>query len=436
VSGASARKAFIVVDLGFGDAGKGLVTDYLVRRHAARLVVRFNGGAQAGHNVVTDDGRHHTFSQFGSGSFVPGVRTHLSRDVVVHPTALGIEAQILAQSGESEVLKRLSVNPNCRVTTPFQQAHGRLLELERGSTRHGSCGVGVGETVSDSLANPDEIIRFGDLVQPSERMRQRLVAQREAKLAHWRDRRLTSEQITEFALLADASVVERWLAAARAIAAQVTLLDDVDALSATGNVVFEGAQGVLLDEDYGFHPFTTYSRCTPRRARALLSESAFAGKAECIGVLRSYAVRHGPGPFPSECAEFSRLTPEPHNQLGPWQGAVRKGYFDLPLVRYALAASASIDALCVTHLDTLSAFDAHRWCEHYLNVELTPLPQNLREQAALTEKLFAARPHYAPIGAGPRVSADEFCAALAEQARLPVAYAASGPRARDVAARG
>ncbi|HMA92189.1 MAG TPA: adenylosuccinate synthetase, partial [Polyangiaceae bacterium] len=101
------RRAFIVVDLGFGDAGKGLLTDALVRRHDIQLVMRFNGGAQAGHNVVTDSGRHHTFSQFGSGTFVPGVRTHLSRDVVVHPTALAVEAEVLTRQGVTDALERL-----------------------------------------------------------------------------------------------------------------------------------------------------------------------------------------------------------------------------------------------------------------------------------------------------------------------------------------
>src|SRR5262245_27607669 len=85
--------AFVVVDLGFGDAGKGSIVDALVRRHDAKLVVRWNGGAQAGHTVVTDDGRTHTFSQLGAGTFVPGVRTHLTEDVVVHPTALVVEAK-------------------------------------------------------------------------------------------------------------------------------------------------------------------------------------------------------------------------------------------------------------------------------------------------------------------------------------------------------
>ena len=92
-------KAFIVVDLGFGDAGKGLMTDYLVRRHQVGLVVRFNGGAQAGHNVVEAGGRQHTFSQLGSGTFVRGVATHLGRAVVVHPTALRVELERLTALG-------------------------------------------------------------------------------------------------------------------------------------------------------------------------------------------------------------------------------------------------------------------------------------------------------------------------------------------------
>ncbi|MGC4094546.1 MAG: adenylosuccinate synthetase [Polyangiaceae bacterium] len=426
------RKAFIVVDLGFGDAGKGLVTDYLVRRHGADLVARFNGGAQAGHNVVTADGRHHTFSQFGSGSFVPGVKTHLCRDVVVHPTALGVEAQVLSAKGEPNVLQRLSVSPLCRVTTPFQQAQGRLLELARGAARHGSCGVGVGETVADSLAHPELTVCFRDLLSPNHDVLERLAAQRELKLSHWKQRALSAEQHAEFALLADAGVVERWLAAARAVALQVALVDDADALKGAGSVVFEGAQGVLLDEDFGFHPFTTYSHCTPHRARALLTESNFGGSTECVGVVRTYAVRHGPGPLPTESAEVARLTSELHNLHGPWQGAVRKGYFDLALLRYALAAAASVDALCVTHLDALPLLDEHQWCERYHDFELR-LPSNLSEQEALTQELLAARPHYAHVGPERRVTADAFCSQLTAQTSVPVRYAASGRTANDVA---
>ena len=144
-----ARRVSIVVDLGFGDAGKGLVTDALVRRDGAGLVVRYNGGAQAGHNVVTREGQHHTFAQFGAGSFVPGVRTFLAHPFVLHPTALLVEGDLLRARGVGDIFERLRVSERARVITPFHQAMNRLRELARGEARHGSCGVGVGETVQD-----------------------------------------------------------------------------------------------------------------------------------------------------------------------------------------------------------------------------------------------------------------------------------------------
>ncbi len=82
------QHAFIVIGLAYGDCGKGTIVDYLTRRHAAHTIIRFNGGAQAAHNVITPDDRHHTFAQFGSGLFVPGVRVYLSRFMLVEPYAL------------------------------------------------------------------------------------------------------------------------------------------------------------------------------------------------------------------------------------------------------------------------------------------------------------------------------------------------------------
>src|SRR5664279_3027640 len=100
-------RAYIVLDLGFGDCGKGLLTDFLARRTSAGLVVRYNGGAQAGHNVVAPDGRHHTFSQFGSGTFIPGVKTYLSKYVLIHPGALLVEGNILEKLGVRDAFSRL-----------------------------------------------------------------------------------------------------------------------------------------------------------------------------------------------------------------------------------------------------------------------------------------------------------------------------------------
>jgi adenylosuccinate synthase len=424
-------RAFVVVDLGFGDAGKGLLTDYLVRRHAAKLVVRFNGGAQAGHNVVESGGRQHTFSQFGSGAFVPGVRTHLASPVVVHPTALRVEAERLVSLGEGDVLARLSIDPRCRLTTPFQQAAGRLRELLREGGRHGSCGVGVGETVSDSLARPELTLRFGDLRQP-EQVRERLAAQRLQKVQEFGELAGAGHVGVrrELELLNDASVAGRWLASASEVARMVKLTYDEE-LPQEASVVFEGAQGVLLDEDFGFHPYTTYSHCTPGSARELLSGMGWSRPVETIGVLRSYAVRHGPGPLPTEDEQVARATAEPHNDSGPWQGAMRKGWLDLVLLDYALRACGSVDTLALTHLDSLGALEPFQWCERYADGTALELPRGLVAQKRLTSRLFEVEPRYARLEDASK-SPERLCVALQERAGVRVKYGSVGPTARHV----
>jgi len=160
----------IVVDLGYGDAGKGTVVDWLCSPRgglarggeAVRTVVRFNGGAQAGHNVVTADGRQHTFAQFGSGTFTSGVRTHLSRFMLVDPLALAAEAGHLAALGVPDALARLTVDRDALLTTPYHRAANQVRELARGLDRHGSCGMGIGETARYALSYPDDAPRAGD----------------------------------------------------------------------------------------------------------------------------------------------------------------------------------------------------------------------------------------------------------------------------------
>ena len=351
---ARAPRAYVLVDLGFGGAGKGLFTDHLVRRTAAALVVRYNGGAQAGRNVVTPDGRHHTFAQLGAGTFVPGVRTFLSRYVAVHPTALLVEAEALAAVGVDDALSRLSISENAPIVTPFHQAAGRLRELARGADRHGSCGIGVGEAVRDARERPDESVVAGDL---------RDGALLRSKLAKIRDRKWA--EIEALGPLADRSaswelgvfknraLADRWLARAGGLAERGRIVPDSTlgtALAGVGAVVFEGAQGVLLDEWAGFHPFTTWSRCTGENALALLAEAAADLAVMQIGVLRTHAVRHGPGPFPTETPELQSAVVE-HNVQDDWQGKVRYGWFDAVLARYALDVAGPLDALALTHLD-------------------------------------------------------------------------------------
>ena len=270
----SATRYASVLGLGFGDCGKGHFVDALTRRRQAHTVVRFNGGAQAGHNVVTPEegnspARHHTFSQFGAGTFVPGVRTVLVDPMIVHPTALLVEAQVLGRTGINDALSRLTIDAQCRITTPFHQAAGRLRELMRGAAAHGTCGVGVGETVRHALQHPAQELRYADLPQlkatSARTLLDRLQAIRETLLAEFLPqcpKGSVGALSAEFQTLQDETLAAKWATSLHALARHCPpgSFDAIRSqLGQGGCVVFEGAQGVLLDEWRGFHPHTTWS---------------------------------------------------------------------------------------------------------------------------------------------------------------------------------
>lgn len=420
----------IVVDLGFGDAGKGGVVDHLCRRNDVHTVVRFNGGAQAAHNVVTPDGRHHTFAQFGSGTLVPGVRTHLSRFVQVDPLALVSEAAHLRSLGVPDPFARLTVDRRALLTTPYHAAANRVRETARGGARHGSCGVGIGETARYALDHPDDAPTVDDCTAPTRLLR----------LLTLLRTRLSSElQLTGD--LPDGEPLgpppEDCATAFRAFAARTALTDDthLPRLLRSAPLVFEGAQGALLDEWHGFHPYTTWSTTTFANAETLLAEAG-AEPALRLGVLRSYTTRHGPGPLVTEdptLADHAALA-EPHNGHGRWQGAFRIGHFDAVAHRYALAACGGADALALTHLDTPARHPYLSICETYDHDgdETADLPAarpgDLDRQAALTRRLLRSRPGRTRTpGPSPHAWTD----AVAEALHTPVLLTSNGPRSTD-----
>jgi adenylosuccinate synthase len=420
------RRCFVVVDLGFGDSGKGTIADYLVRREGAELVVRYNGGAQAGHNVVTDDGRHHTFAQFGAGTFVEGCRTHLAETVVVHPSALVVEERYLEKIGVSDAWERITISPEALVTTPFHQSLGRLRELARDKP-HGTCGVGVGETMraAGRLAGTDWIVRMRHLLDAD--LDERVEGLRRALLEEALS--LSSTDGDERRLLEDRCTTRRWIESMGPLLrrAREVIREAPEAKS----VVLEGAQGILLDEDWGFHPHTTWSKTTDKHAVSWARGRGFSeSETVTIGVVRSYLTRHGAGPFPSERTngELDVLA-EPHNGQGGWQGRFRRGWPDPILLRYAIRANVGVDALAVTHLDALARME---WrgvrgyegsAERALEERICADDFSARERR--TEALGASRVVLE------RVPNDEagFVAWLEERLETPVTIGSMGPTA-------
>jgi adenylosuccinate synthase len=383
----------VVVDLGYGDAGKGTVVDWLCASRPVTTVVRFNGGAQAGHNVVQPDGRHHTFAQFGSGTF-HGVPTHLSRFVVVDPLALAAEADHLASVGVPGALELLTVDREALLATPYHRAANRAREIARGADRHGSCGMGVGEAMAYALAFPADAPRVGDCLAPAVLGR---------KLALLRDR-LTTEvaslgpaepaAVRPAPMVAlEAPPVGDCVAAFRAFAEHVSIVDSswLDTVLRAGTAVFEGAQGVLLDEWHGFHPYTTWSTTTFANADSLLASAGLAGAATRLGVLRAVTVRHGPGPLVTEDPTLD--APEPHNPTNAWQGRFRFGHFDAVAHRYAVEVAGGVDGLALTCLDVAERLPL-RLCVGYSGgPSLVPGPAgDLARQERLTARLMRATP--------------------------------------------
>ncbi len=419
-----------VLGLGFGDCGKGRFIAALTRRWSSQTVVRFNGGGQAGHNVL-DAGRHHTFSQFGAGTFSLWVRTLLVDPFVLHPTALLVEAEALARIGVTNALSRLVIDGRCRVTTPYHQAAGRLREILRGSDAHGTCGVGVGETVRDSLAHPDEALRYADLSRsPLDRL-------------HALRTRLLSELLpqcdpldacaAELRVLRDESLASRWVNVARALTRQCPPAAQEaihEILHGPGSILFEGAQGILLDEWRGFHPHTTWSSPTTATVDAVASRFGLGDPVRHLGVLRSYLTRHGAGPFPTHDPGLD-LLPEPHNTSHGWQGPFRRGHPDAVLLRYALQAVGNLSGLLVSHLDVFDHGRPLRWCSSYDSGPQLPLGTlgDLDHQQKLTRRLASARPIYDPE---PLRSATDWFGCLTSVTHLPVLFQSRGPLESDL----
>src|SRR5579884_3339622 len=221
------KQAIFIADLGFGDAGKGTITDFLTRQLPAHTIVRYNGGPQAAHNVVTPDGKHHTFAQFGSGMLLPWTKTLLSRFMLINPLNMLKEERHLAALGVSAALERTWIDRRALIITPFQKAINRLREISRAVNRHGSCGEGNGECTSDALNYGEAVLFAGDL-QNRTTVIKKLQSLREIKYAELAHLPLpASQQVRqELAIFQDGTCIEDCADVYRYFAERVKLVDE------------------------------------------------------------------------------------------------------------------------------------------------------------------------------------------------------------------
>lgn len=416
------KRAIITVGLGFGDEGKGATVDFLARRLEADLVIRYCGGSQAGHNVELADGRRHTFSQFGAGTLASASnppRTYLGANVIIDPLALVREARHLTELGVHDPTRLLTIHPQCLVATPWLQTLNRLRELSRGAGKHGSCGQGIGEARSYWLKYGEDAVFAVDL-RHRDRLRYKLELQRQRTLLELQNLldRIDADALHEFDL---------WELNAEAIAGDLyeafpadLVLDAVVPTFRTA--IFEGAQGVLLDEYRGFHPYTTWSTVTPHHAWELVLATEVEAVA-VLGITRAYTTRHGEGPLPTCSTELTKQLQDAGNPWNRWQGGLRCGWLDLPLLRYAAAAAGPLDGIVVNHLDQVRHAGG-QVCDAYRNVTLTPsAAPRLSWQGQLTQDLCRAEPVLFPA------TPDGIVEALSKIA--PVVITSTGPTAEQ-----
>jgi adenylosuccinate synthase len=414
------RRAIITVGLGFGDEGKGATVDFLDRKYEADLVVRYCGGSQAGHNVQLPDGRRHTFSQFGAGTLseIPA-RTYLGPNVIIDPAALAREAHHLVELGVSDPGRLLTIHPRCLVTTPWLRILNRLRERARGDAKHGSCGQGIGEARSYWLQHGEEAVFASDL-RDFQDLRHKLELQRQRTLLTLQDflDRIPEDVLREYPLWdLNAGAVADELH--QALPRDVTVDASVPAFQ---TAIFEGAQGVLLDEYRGFHPYTTWNTVTPHHAWELVLAMDVEAVA-VLGITRAYTTRHGKGPLPTFSPDLTARLQDPGNPWNPWQGSLRCGWLDLPLLRYAVAVAGPLDGIVVNHLDQVRDLEC-LVCGAYCNATLeSAVAPQLSWQSRLTETLQRAEPIYVPA------NPDRILRNLEEIA--PVVLTGFGPTHRD-----
>ncbi len=357
----------VVIGAQWGDEGKGKVTDFLAER--ADMVVRYMGGNNAGHTVVVDD-REFKLHLIPSGILYPEKMCIIGSGVVVDPAALIKELESLEKQGISTA--NLRISQRAHVIFPYHQKLDQLEEESKGNNKIGTTCRGIGPAYTDKSARAG--IRVIDLLD-TEDFPELLKANMESK----------NQILTEVyggKALDYREALDSYSGYAETLRKYVcdTSILVNDAVQQGKNIVFEGAQGTLLDLDHGTYPFVTSSH--PTAAAACLGAGIGPTRiGRVIGVAKAYTTRVGEGPFPTELNDDTgALIRKQGGEYGTTTGRARRcGWFDGVVGRYSVRING-LDYLAITKLDVLSGLEKLRICTgyNYRGDVITEFPASLK----------------------------------------------------------
>ncbi|TCO74693.1 adenylosuccinate synthase [Chromatocurvus halotolerans] len=355
-------KNVVVLGTQWGDEGKGKIVDLLTDQ--ADAVVRFQGGHNAGHTLVCD-GEKTVLHLIPSGILRADVQCLIGNGVVLSPEALLTEIATLEAKGVP-VRQRLRISPACPLILPYHVALDAAREARRGDAKIGTTGRGIGPAYEDKVARRG--LRVGDLRYPA-RFRSRLAEVMEyhnAQLVHYYGVEAEDVDATADATLAMGEQLLPMLADV------TTILHDYRRSGA--RIMFEGAQGSLLDIDHGTYPYVTSSNTT---AGGTATGTGFGPLYldYVLGITKAYTTRVGSGPFPTELFDaVGAQLAKRGNEFGATTGRPRRcGWFDAVALRSAVNIN-SVSGLCLTKMDVLDGLDEIRICTAYTDRNGNPVP--------------------------------------------------------------
>ncbi|MBA15208.1 MAG: adenylosuccinate synthase [Sphingomonas sp.] len=414
-----------VIGAQWGDEGKGKIVDWLAER--ADVVVRFQGGHNAGHTLVVGD-KVYKLSLLPSG-IVRGTPSVIGNGVVLDPWALKAEVEKLRGQGVEITPDTLMIADNCALILPFHRDLDGLREDASGAGKIGTTRRGIGPAYEDKVGR--RAIRVCDLahLDTLDPQLDRLTAHHDALRAGFGE-----PPIDRAALVADlAEIASFVLPFAQPVWKMLN-----DARSRGRRILFEGAQGVLLDIDHGTYPFVTSSNTIAGTAAggSGLGPSAVGF---VLGIAKAYTTRVGSGPFPTEQenATGERLGERGH-EFGTVTGRKRRcGWFDAALVRQSVAVSG-VTGIALTKIDVLDGFDQVKVCTGYRlrGEEIDHLPAHAADQA-LVEPIYETIEGWHESTAGARSWADlpaqaiKYIRRIEELIQCPVALVSTSPERED-----